>query len=426
MSQNGMRLKFQVLKWIVGAFWPVWIFIIGGGIFFEQSIMASIKSTQEPIIVYSIMGATLGALLLLIYASYAYIFEAYLLSKIEAAFISDGFINLNSKCQRSRWYQVYAMVNRDAPITAIKSILEIEIDKSRASFNLLTQFPAYIAGALVGMGLVGTFIGLLSTLRDLAAVFALMADIGTVGDPMQMFGQMILKLQEPIKGMGTAFVASLYGLLGSLIVGLVVLSVRGIGDTVSLDIEGFVERSLVNKSMGDDGDRERYCNQAAGLNSEIEASIENLHLLNESIMALNIHIERYERAFIALSALMLKQSKMRFKNSQLLFYPLILATLLFALLWVFSPSPASIKSVFETPVSSSMNSAEVKSNPKHINNPAHYRKVLKGESFSSIADLCNVDTKELIGLNPGYIKRSNHLMAGSVINVPNFNCSSSN
>jgi hypothetical protein len=41
-----------------------------------------------------------------------------------------------------------------------------------------------------------------------------------------MFADMVTKLQAPMQGMGTAFVASLYGLLGSLIVTLMMVSVR--------------------------------------------------------------------------------------------------------------------------------------------------------------------------------------------------------
>jgi hypothetical protein len=44
-------------------------------------------------------------------------------------------------------------------------------------------------------------------------------------NPTELFADMVGRLQEPMRGMGTAFVASLYGLLGSLLLGLQILAV---------------------------------------------------------------------------------------------------------------------------------------------------------------------------------------------------------
>jgi hypothetical protein len=72
--------------------------------------------------------------------------------------------------------------------------------------------PNYIGGALVGIGLVGTFIGLLGTLDDLSTLFASLDGAGAATDSSDagaMFGDMVRRLRDPIRGMGTAFVASL-------------------------------------------------------------------------------------------------------------------------------------------------------------------------------------------------------------------------
>jgi hypothetical protein len=49
---------------------------------------------------------------------------------------------------------------------------------------------------------------------------------GVDTNPVDLFSDMISRLQAPMKAMGTAFVASLYGLLGSLIVGLMAYSAK--------------------------------------------------------------------------------------------------------------------------------------------------------------------------------------------------------
>jgi hypothetical protein len=80
---------------------------------------------------------------------------------------------------------------------------------------------------------VGTFIGLLGTLEELGSLFSSLINTGSKNaSSAELFGEMLKRMQAPLRGMGTAFVASLYGLLGSLLLGLVVLSVRKIGDGV--------------------------------------------------------------------------------------------------------------------------------------------------------------------------------------------------
>jgi hypothetical protein len=94
-------------------------------------------------------------------------------------------------------------------------------------------YANYMVGSLIGLGLVGTFVGLLGTLEDLGAVFGSLAGTGNADiNPTAVFANMVQKLQDPMKGMGTAFVSSLYGLLGSLVVGLCVLSVSRAGNAV--------------------------------------------------------------------------------------------------------------------------------------------------------------------------------------------------
>lgn len=100
-----------------------------------------------------------------------------------------------------------------------------------------------LSGSLVGLGLVGTFIGLLQTLDELSGVFAALGG-GSGSDSGAMFSTMIVKLQGPMQGMGTAFVASLYGLLGSLVIGLTVSSVKSAGERLFRDVREFVNEEL--------------------------------------------------------------------------------------------------------------------------------------------------------------------------------------
>lgn len=79
----------------------------------------------------------------------------------------------------------------------------------------------YLVGLLIFLGLLGTFWGLLETIKSVGAAIA------TVGasseNTGQMFGDLKAGLVAPLQGMGTAFSSSLLGLAGSLVLGFLEL-----------------------------------------------------------------------------------------------------------------------------------------------------------------------------------------------------------
>jgi hypothetical protein len=79
----------------------------------------------------------------------------------------------------------------------------------------------YITGLLVFLGLLGTFWGLLETISSVAGVIGKLDT--RAADSAAMFQDLKDGLAAPLKGMGTAFSASLLGLAGSLIVGFLEL-----------------------------------------------------------------------------------------------------------------------------------------------------------------------------------------------------------
>lgn len=114
--------------------------------------------------------------------------------------------------------------------------IETELHKAEQRLNSRNVLPQFLGGLLVGMGLLGTFIGLLATLDDIAV---LISSFGTLdmktADPIEVFGQMVQRMEAPMHSMGIAFSASMYGLLGSIILGFMMVSVRRcMGDISSL------------------------------------------------------------------------------------------------------------------------------------------------------------------------------------------------
>ncbi len=95
---------------------------------------------------------------------------------------------------------------------AMRSLLDsvrMRLDESR-------EVSRYIVGLLIFLGLLGTFWGLLDTVRGVGAV------VGGIsgGDEGATFETLRRSLQAPLGGMGTAFSSSLFGLAGALVLGV--------------------------------------------------------------------------------------------------------------------------------------------------------------------------------------------------------------
>ncbi len=75
----------------------------------------------------------------------------------------------------------------------------------------------YLVGLLVFLGLLGTFWGLLQTVTSVGTTISALDTNGS--ESVMLFDQLKEGLAAPLKGMGTAFSCSMFGLGGSLILG---------------------------------------------------------------------------------------------------------------------------------------------------------------------------------------------------------------
>lgn len=98
---------------------------------------------------------------------------------------------------------------------AMLESLEARMDEGR-------EISRYITQLLVFLGLLGTFYGLILTVRSVADVISAMPSGGA--DLSAMFDHIKAGLVKPLGGMSTAFSASMYGLAGSLILGFLDLT----------------------------------------------------------------------------------------------------------------------------------------------------------------------------------------------------------
>lgn len=100
----------------------------------------------------------------------------------------------------------------DTDARLIKSKTGFRISGARAGIG-------FMAGILVMLGLLGTFLGLLKTIDAVGEAMGAMGNIGGGDVDENMMGSFIGSLAAPLQGMGLAFSSSLFGLSGSLLIG---------------------------------------------------------------------------------------------------------------------------------------------------------------------------------------------------------------
>lgn len=108
-----------------------------------------------------------------------------------------------------------------------QTAIEHELSKAAGRLARRNALPQFLTSLLVGMGLLGTFIGLLATLNDISALISSFADMDmATANPIVVFRNMIERMKAPMQSMGIAFSASLFGLLGSIILGLMMVALK--------------------------------------------------------------------------------------------------------------------------------------------------------------------------------------------------------
>jgi hypothetical protein len=96
--------------------------------------------------------------------------------------------------------------------SSLRSILDsvyLRLEESR-------DLSRYLVGLAIFLGLLGTFWGLLVTIRSVAEIIG---SLGVGSDPVAMFTALKENLKQPLAGMSTSFSTSLFGLASSLVLG---------------------------------------------------------------------------------------------------------------------------------------------------------------------------------------------------------------
>jgi len=128
--------------------------------------------------------------------------------------------------------------------------LRTVLEGIRGRLDESREISRYIISLLVFLGLLGTFWGLLGTIGAVSGIIGGF-DIGEQNYDM-MFQALKAGLQEPLRGMGTAFSSSLFGLGGSLILGFLDIQANHAQNRFFNELEEWLSgvTQLVNRTAG--------------------------------------------------------------------------------------------------------------------------------------------------------------------------------
>ncbi|HET8942582.1 MAG TPA: flagellar motor protein MotA [Rudaea sp.] len=150
------------------------------------------------------------------------------------------FVNLRQVLLLSRevqWVETFKRSDPSRPLPKPKllaSVARMFGSRDRTKFSLSTpslrsildsvylrleesrDLSRYLIGLAIFLGLLGTFWGLLVTIRSVADIIG---SLGVGADPTQMFNSLKENLRQPLSGMSTSFSTSLFGLASSLVLG---------------------------------------------------------------------------------------------------------------------------------------------------------------------------------------------------------------
>ncbi|MCX8521596.1 MAG: MotA/TolQ/ExbB proton channel family protein [Rhodoferax sp.] len=209
------------MPWLV-TLWPAIVTVLGI-LYLYEDVAESARTMAHPILLIAILVGTVLSWSAIVLAQWRCMKEVDLAKR----WSPSAHNALKAATAKSVFAPVYLLLSGHSNPPNRQQALQDEWASGESTLQGLLEFATFMGNALVGMGLVGTFVGLLGSLRDLSAVFnALIDGGGNSVSPTALFTDMITRLQLPMRAMGTAFIASLYGLLGSLVVALMMVGVR--------------------------------------------------------------------------------------------------------------------------------------------------------------------------------------------------------
>ena len=159
--------------------------------------------------------------------------------------------------------------------------LQTLLDGIASRLDETRETSRYLIGVLVFLGLLGTFYGLLETVRSVGDVIGAL-NIGA-SDLARAFAELKTGLESPLHGMSTAFSASLFGLAGSLVLGFLDLQAGQAQNRFYNDLEEWLS-TYTRLSSGPFGDTGEGGSMPAYLHALLEQTADSLENLQRILV----------------------------------------------------------------------------------------------------------------------------------------------
>ena len=122
------------------------------------------------------------------------------------------------------------------------STMQTLIDGIDSRLQEVRSLISYVAGILIFLGLIGTFIGLMVTLASVGDILGAL-DL-TSSDPTGTVATLMENLQTPLSGMATGFSSSLFGLVTSLALSLMIQLLVRAGGGLRADFSDWLSNAV--------------------------------------------------------------------------------------------------------------------------------------------------------------------------------------
>lgn len=288
------------------------VLLIGlGGIYFNHEIMGTINGNPHPQINYLIILLIVaGCIQMLLHVRRINV-EGQLIADFSSLLLNDKNVNAarslleenrsKSECDVVEVLEL-VLETYDSTVDAVHhSAIESEIVRFAARQNRRLLLAGFMSGMMVGLGLLGTFIGLLGALTEISKLIGSFSVSGGISDPLSAVNELVTRLTEPMKAMGVAFSASLFGVLGSLIMSMLMVFIK----SATVELVSLLETRVTRLTdLGDSIDPADAQNHDEALNAALNSMASQSPVLKGLIVALDQSEKRVRQVLSSVQTLL--------------------------------------------------------------------------------------------------------------------------
>jgi hypothetical protein len=209
---------------------PIVLVLLGFAAFFDV-VAGTMRGNPHPQINYLIFVLMAGGAAMMMHAVHRMNREGNFVQRFVVAAREGASPEVLREMVTGERYDVSNVLEllaetQHAPVSDVQhAALEAEVHRFEARQNMRLYLPQFLSGAMVGLGLLGTFIGLLGALEEIGKLISAFTMVES-GNASAAVRTLVDRLSSPMKSMGVAFSASLFGVLGSLIMSVLMVGVK--------------------------------------------------------------------------------------------------------------------------------------------------------------------------------------------------------